>query len=653
MAADGNRDPVPEAFLEPRDRVLPSENRTPDAYTNNLTPDACKDESAVAAQPGDEGKNPTLQSSTNGVNTKKRIVDPTPNARNDSHLSNVVRESCADEPSSKRRKEDIREELKGTPPLANGGEPSGDSTMAFGELGNEIIAEHKTQVDVNGGPAENNPRTEYRRAMGNHLERPQRNDSSESIVNGENRNFTLFPGDEKFSTLSPEVQNALRALFTEGVCDPADIDTRSVEFLSGLPDKIALTAIDDIHHRDFSTIRNRPAFIMSIFKRVANPQRDAVGGPAPFVGSVQPYSSGFSRSIPRPPPRGMRQLPPEPTYVRPSGPRASEHNPDVFRQPAAPPPPHPPAATVPPEALAHLPTAVGEGLQQVFASGVCHPSEFDDRAMEILVALKEPEAVRALEEFASVEPGRVRKPSAFWMGLARKYKGLGASGVSGPQNLNSPSSRGYGNQYGYESYDRRSAADEHAYVSGHRQRHYSSQIDSLSASRGPVALNRTPEFRHALAADRLQRIFSETWLSPNDLDDRAIDAIKRMSESEEMNVVDEILRTDPSRVRNISAYIMGLYRKYAAEGLSLSARDNEVEVDTDILDPLVREKFHALISSGTLPNGGLDGRAMFALKSMPQHEALASLDELARSEPGRVRNVSAYFMGLARSRSRH
>lgn len=53
----------------------------------------------------------------------------------------------------------------------------------------------------------------------------------------------------------------------------------------------------------------------------------------------------------------------------------------------------PPDVEVPASALAHLPPAVAVALRAVFASRVCHPSQFDDRAMDLLVALRPERAV--------------------------------------------------------------------------------------------------------------------------------------------------------------------------------------------------------------------------------------------------------------------
>lgn len=415
------------------------------------------------------------------------------------------------------------------------------------------------------------------------------------------------------SGLTPDVDAVLERIFLSGLFERKDIDGRALDFLGSVAPNLAMAALEDIQHRDFSTVRNKPAFIMSIFKRVV-----ASGG------------------APMPP-----QQPPPGGY---------------------------PPTSVPASALAHLPPAVSEALQRVFASGVCHPSQFDDRAMDILVDLHETDAVRALSEFAAMEPGRVRNPSAFWMGLARKYKG---------QARRDPSIGGssYGGNDGYGTYDRMSSTG------------------------------------YGAVDQRIQELISVGALPPNPFDDRALDALRRLPEQDALSVLAEL--PEPSRVRNMSAYVMGLCKKFATgEARSLVARapyaaaggygaaaagydsygggyggappyggagaggaappgygsapsygapvgganppvdgeraSGEVRRAFDSMDSSVRERFYRMVGQGMFAETAFDHRAIGALQTMLREDACAALDELAASDPGRIHNISAYFMGLAK-----
>lgn len=455
------------------------------------------------------------------------------------------------------------------------------------------------------------------------------------------------PPGSNSTGLAPEVDAVLAHIFERGLFHRSDVDGRALELLRSIPPSVALAALEDIQRRDFSTVRNKPAFIMSNFKR-----------------AVAANSS---------------QNPP---YA---------------------------ATPVPPSALAHLPPTVSDALQRVFSSGVCHPRQFDDRAMDILVDLPEADAVRALSEFAAMEPGRVRNPSAFWMGLARKYKGHArASGGRPPYDG--------GNAAPYGSYDGGMVYDSRRMSSG---------------SGGFV----TPALEQ-----RLDDLAASGHLPRNSLDDRALDALRRLPEQDALGVLGEL--PDPSRVRNMSAYVMGLCKKFAnGEARSLSGRSapygggpgggyssgyggpysgsgggggygghggyggygggstvpssypppgsygggygsgppsygggnssayggsgsampphgsdanrtRDVREILDRMDAAVRDRFYAMTEQGIITEASFDARAIEALQNMRRDDACAALEELAASEPGRIHNISAYFMGLAKKFSR-
>lgn len=448
--------------------------------------------------------------------------------------------------------------------------------------------------------------------------------------------------------LDKSVDAVLAKIFASGLFERRDIDGRALDFLSTVSTPLALAALEDIQRRDFSTVRNKPAFIMSIFKRVVN------------AGGSLPPPSG-------PPPGG---------YV---------------------------PTSVPASALAHLPPAVSDALQRVFRSGVCHPSQFDDRAMDILVDLQEQDAVRALSEFAAMEPGRVRNPSAFWMGLARKYKGHSRA-PGGRMGPDSGGSGGYGSSSfdgGVDPYGRRNSGGSGG---GGGYSTLDQRLDELSAS---------------------------GQLPRSVLDDRALDALRRLPEQDALGVLAEL--PEPARVRNMSAYVMGLCKKFAmGEARSLanrggyggggyggggygsggyggssghygggaygggysgpgsgyggggyapqaaggysgtgygmqtsamptsyggappqqhsdpSSRTREVGYSLDAMDVMVRQRFNRLTDLGFFFKSCFDSRAIGVLRNMRKGDACAALDELAASEPERIHNISAYFMGVAK-----
>lgn len=77
-------------------------------------------------------------------------------------------------------------------------------------------------------------------------------------------------------------------------------------------------------------------------------------------------------------------------------------------------------------------------------------------------------------------------------------------------------------------------------------------------------------------------------------------------------------------------------------------RTREVREVLERMDTVVRDRFYAMSEQGIITETSFDARAIDALQSMRRDDACAALEELAASEPGRIHNISAYFMGLAK-----
>ena len=80
----------------------------------------------------------------------------------------------------------------------------------------------------------------------------------------------------------------LARIFETGLFEIKDIYGRAIEFLGRVSPIHALTALDDIQRRDFSTVRNDPVLTMSILKRVVGVHGHPGNGP-PESG---PHGSG-------------------------------------------------------------------------------------------------------------------------------------------------------------------------------------------------------------------------------------------------------------------------------------------------------------------------------------------------------------------------
>eukprot|EP00871_Galdieria_phlegrea_P002039 jgi/Galph1/2836/GphlegSOOS_G1544.1 len=367
-------------------------------------------------------------------------------------------------------------------------------------------------------------------------------------------------------------------------------------FRQELPIPSAVSALKDLSERNFYKVKKRKAFVMSILRQHS--------------------------------PEDMRAVSPH------------KHRPAESYESNVP-------IVVPPSVLSHLPQRVANGLQQVFASGVCHPSKFDDRAMEVLVSLDEADAVQALKEFANVDPSTVRNPSAFWMGIARRYQiRAKKTGPCSNTSVASPQNNIKDNSYGTGSHTWRASNSE---IYKQPVEHFSSStMYSKSSSEFSNTLNRNynrmdtirkrPYYNERnLITEYIDELTRRRILAPGVLDER----------DDALTVLREVEHLDQRRIRNISAFVTGLIRK-----LSRTDSFNHhpgVLNQTDYLhalDPRVREKYLSLFPNEAPRETGLDHRAFEALSNLKVEHAMEVLDELSRIDIHGHKNISIVAMGI-------
>ncbi|GJD08591.1 hypothetical protein Gasu2_28850 [Galdieria sulphuraria] len=401
--------------------------------------------------------------------------------------------------------------------------------------------------------------------------------------------------------LNEEVSFQLQNLFHAGVVFPDDFDERAFQFLSGLPPKSAIEALTDLSERNFSNVKKRKAFVMSVLRQHA-PDDD----------------------------------------TRWSSPQKQQQSTHETKVPII----------VPPSALAHLPSRVADSLQLVFASGVCHPSKFDDLAMEVLVSLEENDAVQALKEFANVDPSTVRNPSAFWMGIARRYQirakkasihPHSSTAVQSNENLMGSHSRNISRSVG----DRYRQQTDHNFVSSGRssQSGFSSSLERFETNRKRIH----HEDSHKMVTEYIEELTRRNILAPGALDEKVVDSLKRIPQDDALTVLRDLEHLDYRRIRNISAFVTGLIRKVTSndhfnQRLTITNPNNLV----DDLEPRVKQRYLSLFSKGSVNEnkGGLDDRALEALSNLRPELSLQVLDELSKVDMDHSRNISMIAMGI-------
>ncbi|GJQ10988.1 hypothetical protein GpartN1_g2779.t1 [Galdieria partita] len=411
---------------------------------------------------------------------------------------------------------------------------------------------------------------------------------------------TMEVANHNLVELNEEVRFQLQSLFQAGVVFPEDFDERAFQFLAWLPVRRAIAALTDLSERNFSNVKKRKAFVMSV----------------------------------------LRQYSPDDT--RWSSPQKLTH------ETKAP-------IVVPPSALAHLPPRVADSLQQVFASGVCHPSKFDDLAMEVLVSLDESDAVQALNEFANVDPSTVRNPSAFWMGIARRYQirakkasihSYSSAHFQGNENMIGPHSRKKARSGGVDWHKQQT--EHNSGLPGKA----SQSVCFSSHDRFETNRRRTHHEDSKMVIDYIEELTRRNILAPGALDEKVVDTLKRIPQDDALAVLRDLEHLDQRRIRNISAFVTGLIRKVTnSDHLNqrLTTKTSPTNL-VDELEPRVKQRYLSLFpnSLGNENNEGLDDRALEALSNLRPELSLQVLDELSKVDVDHSRNISMIAMGIMR-----
>lgn len=132
-------------------------------------------------------------------------------------------------------------------------------------------------------------------------------------------------------------------------------------------------------------------------------------------------------------------------------------------------------------------------------------------------------------------------------------------------------------------------------------------------------------------------------------DDGAWDSMMQLTESQALAAIDELkgAYNSPHGVRNVSAYFTGIVRKTLA-----NPAGSYGGLSTDTLNPMVRVKLEECFNMGLFDRTKFDHRAINALQRLADHEAVAAIDEMARSDMSRVRSFQAYFIGICQKYAR-
>ena len=134
--------------------------------------------------------------------------------------------------------------------------------------------------------------------------------------------------------------------------------------------------------------------------------------------------------------------------------------------------------------------------------------------------------------------------------------------------------------------------------------------------------------------------------------------LRQLPEQAAIASLDEVLSAAQSRgVRNASAYFMGIARKHMSTGMmpgqgtgsggvGLPGQGVSAEGLLDSLQEPVRERLGQLVNGGLFTIDMVDYRTVDTLRRLEMTAAMTVLEELAKTDVTRVRNLNAYLMGI-------
>jgi len=117
---------------------------------------------------------------------------------------------------------------------------------------------------------------------------------------------------------------------------------------------------------------------------------------------------------------------------------------------------------------------------------------------------------------------------------------------------------------------------------------------------------------------------------------------KQMQDS--LNEFDEAIRNKTGKVRNVTAYLIGVFKRYV--NVNSKERKSGAPVMKEGLTPVIRVTLQKMIDSGFCTKADLTDKVEQKLKMLSEHDALLAIDELSSVQRETIRNFPSYFMGI-------
>lgn len=260
---------------------------------------------------------------------------------------------------------------------------------------------------------------------------------------------------------------------------------------------------------------------------------------------------------------------------------------------------------IPPAGTEGMSLALQARIDSLFRSGAIAPSDLDDRSYNDLRALQEVDAIRVIDEFSKVDRAKIRKLGAYFYGVLRKHvQTAKEKGVYVPRpKANSDRKRDRDRSYSRDRDDYRSRRDDRRSRERGRDDHRHRDRSYDRSSRGR---DRSRDRSRDRAGDRsrdrdrkeggksdpygrtipkseggsggssltairkvpdkvyftIQALVASGALEEREIDERLGGVLGEMDEADAIQVLGEYAACDFSRVRNKSAYLMGMLKRF-------------------------------------------------------------------------------------------
>eukprot|EP00898_Chlorokybus_atmophyticus_P000994 jgi/Chlat1/1896/Chrsp146S02210 len=425
--------------------------------------------------------------------------------------------------------------------------------------------------------------------------------------------------EEALRKLDSSVQTKLRRMIDDGKASPDEVDMRSLEALSEFSPASAVDILEQYATFDKTNVRNKASYLMGFMKRYRSDKE-------PGGGSGRPTST-----------------------------RESGRHPDSGRQSRQ----ERDARERPPPDLRMSP-ALSRALDNLYRRGAIKRGDLDDRCFDYLQSLPESIALDSLYELSSSALKDVRNISAFFMTVCRRN--LHNAGdrlppqrprLQGPPQRPGYSDRGdRRDRYDRDRYDRGRAGYHRDYPDYYDRRPYYEPEPEPYSMRGPPL--RPPRGDYPPSRSSRGDYIGPDGPGPS-----------RSHRGPPVHLppplyepsVDRLWSSPSAFPEELNSYapppISGGYEPgYRPGRLAPSHVPPLVpEPEPQRLQSAVASRIQFLFDQGVFDPRDFDDRAWSMLAQMPEIDALAALDELeavGRRDMGSVRNLSAYFMGIAR-----